>query len=321
MTFVRFLKDWSLPLAMLSGIAAYFLYVNIPFFDGTHRAVNELIGYIQPTLIFLMLFVTFCKIKISDLHLTKWHFTLLGFQLLTFILFALIAAFLPLSLSLKVLAESAMVCFICPTATAAAVITARLGGNEAPLLTYTILVNLAVALVAPFFLTLVNHIEGMDFFSSFILIMGKVFPLLLCPLAVALLVRRLIPSLHEYIVRRCRNLPFYLWLVALSLAIGITVKSIVHSEISIWTMVGIAIVSFISCMVQFAVGRRVGASFGESICAGQSLGQKNTVFAIWLAYTFLTPATSIAGGFYSVWHNLVNTWQLCKKNHRKNDKK
>ena len=91
MTFFGFLKDWSLPIAMLSGVAAYFIYVNVPFFDDTHAFVNELISYMQPTLIFSMLFVTFCKIRFSDLELKRWHFILLGFQLLTFILFSLIA--------------------------------------------------------------------------------------------------------------------------------------------------------------------------------------------------------------------------------------
>ena len=33
---------------------------------------------------------------------------------------------------------------------------------------------------------------------------------------------------------------------------------------------------------------------------------------IWLGYTFLSPITATAGGFYSVWHNVVNSWQLYK---------
>ena len=56
---------------------------------------------------------------------------------------------------------------------------------------------------------------------------------------------------------------------------------------------------------------------GEIIAGGQALGQKNTVFAIWFAYTFLTPVTAIAGGFYSLWHNLVNTWQLYNGRHHR----
>lgn len=44
------------------------------------------------------------------------------------------------------------------------------------------------------------------------------------------------------------------------------------------------------------------------------MGQKNTVFAIWMGLMFLDPVTSVTGGFYSIWHNIVNSWQLYKKN-------
>lgn len=315
MIFFRFLKDWSLPIAMLGGVAAYFTYVNISFFDDTHATVNRLIGLLQPALIFSMLFVTFCKIRFSDLRLERWHFILLAFQIIAFALFSSVAAFTPLTPSMHVLAESFMLCLICPTATAAAVITARLGGNAASLLTYTILINFAVAAIAPLFLTLAHPVAGTDFLSSFFVIAGKVFPLLLCPLLAASLVRKFLPGLQDFIVKRCRNLPFYLWLVALSLAIGVTVKSIVHCDLSVYVQIGIALVSLFCCIVQFAFGRFIGKRYGDAVTGGQSLGQKNTVFAIWLAYTFLTPVTSIAGGFYSIWHNTVNTWQLYRKNH------
>lgn len=317
MTLFGFLKDWSLPIAMLGGVAAYFIYVNIPFFDNTHAAANEFIAFLQPALIFSMLFVTFCKISFSDLKFEKWHFILLAFQLITFITFSLIAAYAPITPATRVLVESFMLCLICPTATAAAVITARLGGSAASLLTYTITMNFAVALVAPLFLTLAHPVEGSDFISSFLLILGRVFPLLLCPLVAASLLRKLLPKAQEFIAKNCRNLPFYLWLVALSLAIALTTKSIVHSNLSFYVQMGIALVSLVCCIVQFAFGRYIGGRYGDAIAGGQSLGQKNTVFAIWLAYTFLTPVTSIAGGFYSIWHNTVNTWQLYRRNHPK----
>jgi BASS family bile acid:Na+ symporter len=48
----------------------------------------------------------------------------------------------------------------------------------------------------------------------------------------------------------------------------------------------------------------------RKITSGQSLGQKNTVLAIWLGYTFMTPETAIVGGLYSIWHNIYNSWQL-----------
>ena len=317
MGFHKFLRDWSLPIAMLGGVVMYLLYTNIPLFDGTHNFVSSVISILQPTLIFAMLFVTFCKVKVKELKPSKWHLWLLAFQILSFIAISLTIAFVPrMPVTVRVLLEAAMMCLLCPTATAAAVITARLGGNSASLISYTMQINIAVALVAPLFLALSHPVEGMSLASSFLLILGKVFPLLLCPLLCAEAVRKFIPRLHTLLVTKGRNLPFYLWLVALSLAIAMTTRAIAHSNLSIWVMAGIALVSLVCCVVQFAFGRYIGRRNGEIIAGGQSLGQKNTVFAIWFACTFLTPVTAIAGGFYSLWHNLVNTWQLYKYNHR-----
>ena len=318
MNFHNFLRTWSLPIAMAGGVIMYLLYTNIPLFDGTHGFVSSVLAVVQPGLIFTMLFVTFCKVNIKELKPSKWHLWLLVFQLLSFIAISLSIAIVPdMPETLRVLLEAAMMCLMCPTATAAAVITARLGGNSASLISYTMQINIAVALVAPLFLALSHPVEGMSLASSFILIMGKVFPLLLLPLLCSEIVRKLLPRLHAVLVTKGRNLPFYLWLVALSLAIAMTSRAIAHSNLSIWVMAGIAVVSLVCCVAQFAFGRYIGRRNGEVITAGQSLGQKNTVFAIWFACTFLTPVTAIAGGFYSLWHNLVNTWQLYKHNHKK----
>lgn len=314
----QFLRDWSLPIAMVAGVAMYLIYVNVPLLNATRPFVLDTVAVVQPLLIFAMLFVTFCKVRYNELKPCRWHFLLLAFQLGLFAIIALsIALFSGMPQSLKVLLESAMLCLMCPTATAAAVITAKLGGNAASLISYTMLINVAVALFAPLLLTLAHPIEGVSFLSSSLLIMGKVFPLLLFPLLCAELLRKYLPSWHSTLVTKGRNLPFYLWLVALSLAIAMTARSIANSNISLAVMAGIAAVSLICCLLQFAVGRMAGARYGERISGGQALGQKNTVFAIWLAYTFLTPVTAIAGGFYSLWHNIVNTRQIYRHNHNK----
>ena len=314
----QFLRDWSLPIAMVAGVVMYLLYVNIPLFDGTHAFAVQAVAFVQPMLIFAMLFVTFCKIRYNELKPRRWHFILLAFQLGLFAAISLsIAFFRGIPQELQVLLEAAMLCLLCPTATAAAVITAKLGGSAASLITYTMLINLSVALFAPLLLTLCHPVEGVSFLSSFLLIMCKVFPLLLFPLLCAELLRKYLPAVHNFFVVNGRNFPFYLWLVALALAIAMTARAIANSNISIAVMAGIALVSLVCCLVQFAVGRWVASRYGERITGGQALGQKNTVFAIWLAYTFLTPVTAIAGGFYSLWHNIVNTRQLYRHNHKK----
>lgn len=317
----QFLRDWSLPIAMAGGAAAYFIYKALPLPEGSGNLVSSLISVIQPALIFAMLFVTFCKVRFKELKPQKWHLWLLAFQIVPFVLLSLVLAiFHGIPTGTRVILESVMMCLLCPTATAAAVITAKLGGNSASLVSYTIQINIAVAVVAPLFLAFSHPVEGMSLGGSFLVIIGKVFPLLLLPLFCASLVRRFTPGVYGWLVTKGRNLPFYLWLAALALAIAVTTKAIMHAHISLLVMVGIAVVSLICCLLQFYAGRRIGAYYNETVTGGQALGQKNTVFAIWFAYTFLTPVTAIAGGFYSVWHNIVNTWQLYNNRQSSNNR-
>ena len=58
-------------------------------------------------------------------------------------------------------------------------------------------------------------------------------------------------------------------------------------------------------------------SVRKRISGGQALGQKNTVLAIWMAYTYLNPLSSVGPGSYVLWQNIINSYQLWKK--RKNE--
>jgi len=311
LSLIRFLKNWTLPLSMVTGILAYFIYVNVPFFAPTHRYANDVVGVVQPVLIFSMLFLTFCKIAPGELRFRRWHLWLMLIQTVLFSAFAGILILFPDTHS-RVMVESAMLCLICPTATAAAVVTAKLDGNAADITTYTIIINLTVAVIAPLILPLAHPHAGLTFMPTFGMIIHKVFPILICPLLAAWAVRYFCPSLLQ-ILLRAKDLAFYLWAVALAIAIAVTVKAIVHSNMPVTYEIGIAAVSLVCCLFQFAVGKRIGMIYGERIEGGQALGQKNTVFVIWMGYTFLSPITAVAGGFYSVWHNVINSYQLYQK--------
>ena len=310
MRVIGFIKNWMLPIAMLMGVASYFLYVSIPALDGTHEVVNRAISYVQPALLFCMLFVSFCRMSIKELKPRAWMLELLAIQMVSFVVMGLLIVWMP-DVTGRVVIESAMICMICPTATAAAVVTTRLHGNANVVVSYTCLINMAVSLIVPAIVPFLHEsaTSGMTFEISFLLILAKVFPLLIMPLIVAWFVRHLFPKFHAFILRQ-PNLAFNLWAVSLSLAIGVSVKALVHSEESVWNMVGIAVASFICCLLQFGLGRLLGRRHGEPVAGTQALGQKNTVFAIWMGYTFLDPVTALAGGFYSIWHNVVNSWQL-----------
>ena len=122
----------------------------------------------------------------------------------------------------------------------------------------------------------------------------------------------MLPKFHRYLAS-ISYISFHLWTVSLALSIAIATKAIVHSHETAFTYFGIALVSAFACALQFYLGRVVGRHHGEPVAGAQSLGQKNTAFAIWVAYTFMNPVTALAGGFYLVWHNIVNSWQLYRE--------
>lgn len=304
----NFLKDWTLIIAILAGVAGYFVFTALPLPLSAHAAANRAVAVIQPMLIFAMLFLTFCKIDPRHLRLRRWHLWLLLIQCGLFAIIGSVLIVLPHS-ALRVVLEGAMLCLICPTATAGAVITKKLGGDVGNITTYTILINLANAMLIPAMVPFVHPNPELSLVSSALLILGKVFPLLLMPLAGAMAVRTLWPALCRRLAQY-QELSFYLWAVALALAIAVTTRSIVHCSVSVSTQLWLVAVSLACCLLQFGIGRRIGAVYHDKITAGQALGQKNTVLAIWMGYTFFSPITSIAGGFYSIWHNIINSYQL-----------
>ena len=321
-----------LPIAMLTGASIYLIYHIMP--EPVHMAgpfLDFAVSLLQPLLIFSMLFLTFCRIEPKDLKPHRWHWWLLLIQGGLFTVLGLLAVWMikafPGSYHDKlVLIESAMLCLICPTATAAAVVTRKLGGDVPGITTYVVLINILAALLVPLIVPMLHPVAGMDFWTAFSMIMVKVFPLLITPCLCAWIVRYMAPRVHRWFMR-FPDLPFYLWAVALTLAITVTTKSIVNSTISLRLLLLMALISLICCIFQFVAGRFVGSRYRpryhslkteqrgreiRKVTAGQALGQKNTVFAIWMAYTFMIPETAIIGGLYSIWHNIYNSHQLRK---------
>jgi BASS family bile acid:Na+ symporter len=216
----------------------------------------------------------------------------------------------------KVVAEGAMVCFICPTATAAAVITGKLGGNAASLTTYTLLSNILAAVAVPIMFPLVEAHADMDFFQAFLIILNKVFPLLICPFITAFLLRAFLPKVHAKLLS-VHELAFYLWAVSLAIVTACIIDSLVEDGGDVLTEIYVALAGLVVCCLQFFLGKNIGGIYKDRISGGQALGQKNTILAIWMAHTYLNPISSIGPGSYVLWQNIINSWQLWKK--RKKD--
>lgn len=307
-SFLRFLKNWTLPIAILTGFISYEAYSHLHIFDATRPYAPAFVAFVQPVLIFSMLFLSFCKIDARRILPKKKHLWLLLIQAGVFIVGAIILHYITDPL-FGVILQAGMLCFICPTATSACVITSKLGGDAVDITTYTVIINILAAIIIPTFVPLFHQMPNETFSASFLLILKKVFPMLILPLLAAQCCRRFCPTFTQKLTST-PDLPFYLWAIALSIAIAVTSRAISHSQASLQLLCAIAVISLISCATQFGLGNWIGRKNHSRISTAQSLGQKNTVFAIWVGYTFMDPLSSIAGGFYSVWHNLYNTWQL-----------
>lgn len=307
-TLVKFLKDWALIISMIVGASAYLIYDSMPVLHVAGPFLELFISKIQPVLLFAMLFLSFCKIEPHQMRPHKWMLWLLLFQSLLFVALAMLLIFVP-ELPLRHGVEAAMLCIICPTATACAVVTGKLGGNMAGVVTYTVLINLVTAFLVPLMVPLIHPVEELSFYNAFLRILGKVFPLLIMPCLTAWLVRYLLPKFHAWLLKYT-GMSFYIWAVSLSLAILMSTRAIMNNEAGAWVLLEIGVASLLACALQFWAGRKIGDRYQCKISAGQALGQKNTVFGIWMGYTFMTPVISVAGGFYSIWHNCYNTWQM-----------
>lgn len=139
---------------------------------------------------------------------------------------------------------------------------------------------------------------------------------LVLPMLLAYIVKHTCHRLHRWIVS-VKDLSYYLWGCSLMMVTGTTVRNIVHADTSASFLAVIAALGLILCVVQFAVGRFIGHYFQATIEAGQALGQKNTAFAIWIAYTYLNPLSSVGPGCYILWQNIINSveiWLYRKRN-------
>ncbi|WP_406545592.1 sodium-dependent transporter [Succinimonas sp.] len=322
MTLRRFLSSWSLPLAILAGILAYVtvyeLYRELPeqmlSILPSRKTVLNLVAVAQPFFLFVMLFISFAKIRFTELRPALWALPLLLLQGGIFAGLGWLLYLFP-DLECRFLAEAAMLAFICPTATAAAVIVRKLAGSVEHIMAYTIMANLLSAVLIPAVVPFAHPLPGFSFGAAFGVIMIKVMPLLMGPVLAVGLCRLVCPGFLNWITR-IPDLAFYFWLVSLPLAMAVSVRYLMHSPLGTGAILEIAAVSLAACLLQFALGRffgRICGSSGDAVTAGQALGQKSTVFMIWTGYTFFTPVTAITGGFYSIWHNSINSWQLYRK--------
>lgn len=317
MNVIRFIKDWTLAIAIAVGAAIYLTFAFTPELSDAADFFAPILDAMLPMFMFLVLFVTFCKVDFKKLRIVPWHLWVSAFQILTVALISGIVIDFDMTGNSLVLMEAMLLCIIGPCAAAAAVVVKKIGGNMEQMTTYTFLSNFITAILIPICFPLIDNRAEMSFWESFALILYKVCMVLVVPMLLAYIVKHWMKRLHRAIIS-VKDLAYYMWCGSLMIVTGTTVKNIVHADTT-WTfLVTIAIVVFVLCLMQFAVGKFIGHYFDNAINAGQALGQKNTAFAIWIAYTYLNPLSSVGPGCYILWQNIINSIEIWAHERRQN---
>lgn len=309
MQLIRLLKDWTLPVAIATGCVVYMIFALVPQLDTFATCAAPVFDALLPMFMFLVLFVTFCMVDFRRLRPVAWHWWLGAFQV--FGVAVVMAAVLAFSLkgNRLILAEALLTCIISPCASTAPVVTQKLGGNLEEMTTYTFLSNFITALMIPVCFPLLDGGREMHFLAAFALILYKVFTVLVVPMLLAYVVKHHAKRLCQRIVS-VKDLSYYLWGCSLLIVSGTTMKNIFHADTTLRFLLLIAADSLLLCIFQFACGRTIGRRFGETVNAGQGLGQKNTAFAIWIACTYLSPLSAVGPGCYILWQNIINSIEI-----------
>lgn len=319
---IKKLKTYALFIAMMAGIVLSPYLVDVRWITNLFVAdpghpidITHLTTYT----LFAMLFITYCKVSPRQMKFEKMHLWLLAFQWV-----GCWIAYGALVYLNKPVAAGVFVCLLASTATSAPVITGMLGGSVPRLATYCIFTNLSIAIIAPLYFSFmgVGAESGADssFVVCFLSICRKVIPLALGPFFLAIIVKRIVPGIHQYFQTR-QIISFWLWCFSLVLLMARTMGNLMTIESKEYAIAGmVAIGALAVCCLQFFVGRRIGRHFGDPVVGGQSLGQKNTILAIWMAQKFLDPTmliVSIAPASYVLWQNIINSWQIWRYNRQK----
>ncbi|MCH5177713.1 MAG: transporter [Prevotellaceae bacterium] len=314
MSLLHFLKEWTLPVAIVVGTVSYLTFDLVPALDDAGTWFGTLFDTLFPLCVFFTLFVTFAKVDFHKMQPRRWHLALALAQLLLIALCAGAVMLLQGNASHKLLAEAALTCIIGPCASAAPVVVGKIGGNIHTMTTYTLLSSLLCALTIPAVFPLLEKSPDLTFMQASLAIMQKLATVMLLPLLLGWIVRHYVRPLYRFIVAH-PDLSFYCWALALAITTGITVKHIVHSSASPALLIAIALLSLAVCLTHFVIGRSIGNIYRERINCGQGMFQKNTAMAIWVAYMYLSPVASIGAGCYVLWQNIINSYEIWEHNY------
>ena len=262
-------------------------------------------------LLMVMLFFSFLDIEFRLQTFQKSIFWILFANIIVaFLSYAVLASFD------GTLALTAFMTAIAPTAIAAPVIMSFIRGHIEYVVAAVLVTNISSAIIIPVTLPLLLGAQA-DLRISVWEVLEPVVIVMFVPLILARLVSYLSAGTQQF-VRTGKRFSFAIWLLNLFL-ISANASSFLRNENqnSISTLLVIALISLVLCIVNFGLGALLGGRQNWQE-ASQSLGQKNLSFVIWIALTFINPLVAMGPTFYILFHHLYNSWSIYRFEKRHN---
>ena len=168
--FISFIKNWTLPVAIVIGSVAYLTFYWVPAFDTLGDQLSPIFDVIFPLFVFLTLLITFCKVDYHQLLPHRWHTGVLIAQLMLIAATIGIIFWVEDNAEQKLLWEAMLTCIIGPAASASPVVVGKLGGNISTMTTYVILSSLASTILIPLVFPILEPSAGVAFLEAFLVI-------------------------------------------------------------------------------------------------------------------------------------------------------
>ena len=277
------------------------LYIFLAIVVGLLFPAGHSLTFLIRYNLMVMLFFCFLGISFQWNLVRRHHFVILLVNVsLPLLLFAML---LPVD---RIIAFAVFTIGIAPTAAVAPVIADFLKSKVDFVTTSVLITSPAIAVVLPILLPLIAEVHhpvqvGDILIPVSIVIFG--------PLLASQLLKWTIASQVPAILR-LKRISFYLFLLNVFIASAKAAHFVQNDQQTTWrgiVMIGVAIGCL--CVGQFLLGGWLGRKHLPIACS-LSLGRKNTMFAIWVALTFLDPVIALGPMFYIFFQNAFNGWQM-----------
>lgn len=251
----------------------------------------------------IMLFFAFLKVEIKQDALQPLHWKIL----LANITIPLLTYLLLFQFSMT-LALAGFIIAITPTAAASPVIATFLKCRIEFVTVSVLLTSPVIALLLPFLLPQLlavgdAPIPVLDLLNPILLIV-------ILPFIISLTLKRWFRRIAEWL-QPLGRFSFYLFVLNVYIASAKSTHFIISNEDTPWgTILGVALVSFCLCLLQFQLGERMANTRIHPWESSLALGRKNTMLAIWIALTYIDPIVAMSPMFYIIFQNAYNSWQM-----------